>query len=77
MTITMDQLQTDLHNILDGDLVKSSVDKGELVIHVMRMRIAEVLLKLRDNSATAMNQLMDICGVDYPEQNVLMLSIIC
>lgn len=68
MTITMDQLQTDLHNILDGDLVKSSVDKGELVIHVMRMRIAEVLLKLRDNSATAMNQLMDICGVDYPER---------
>lgn len=66
--MSIENLQSALHNLLDGDLAKSSVEKGELIIHVSRAHIAEILLKLRDNPATAMNQLMDICGVDYPER---------
>jgi NADH-quinone oxidoreductase subunit C len=68
MVIALDQLQTDLHSLLAGDLVKSSIEKSELIIHVVRQHIAEVLLKLRDSEGTAMSQLMDICGVDYPER---------
>ena len=59
---------------------RSGHRKGELTILVPRTRIADVLPMLRDDPAIAMNQLMDICGVDYPEaarQTVSMSSIIC
>jgi len=68
MAMTLEQLQTELHTLLDGDLVKSSIEKGELVIHVQRAHIADTLKLLRDNENTAMSQLMDICGVDHPER---------
>jgi NADH-quinone oxidoreductase subunit C len=32
------------------------------------MHIREVMQKLRDDPAIAMNQLMDICGADYPDR---------
>jgi NADH-quinone oxidoreductase subunit C len=62
----LQQLQNEIHRALDGDLTQSVVEHGELVIVVRRAAIATALLKMRDDPAIAMNQLMDICGADYP-----------
>ncbi|MFY9288540.1 MAG: NADH-quinone oxidoreductase subunit C [Alphaproteobacteria bacterium] len=66
--IALDQLQTKVQLALGGDVLQSAIEKGELSIVVPRTRISDVLLKLRDDPAIAMVQLMDICGVDYPER---------
>ncbi|HEU0118197.1 MAG TPA: NADH-quinone oxidoreductase subunit C [Alphaproteobacteria bacterium] len=66
--MTEEQLQAELHRLLGGDLMQSSVELNEVIVMVPRTRIADVLLKLRDDPAVAMSQLMDICGVDYPER---------
>ena len=53
---------------LGEDCLLVSAYKEELCVLVARTRIADVLLKLRDDPATAMTQLMDVCGADYPER---------
>ncbi len=65
---SIEQLQSEAKHALGTDMLKNAIDKGELCIFVSRMRVADVLLKLRDDPAIAMNQLMDICGADYPER---------
>ncbi|HUY69255.1 MAG TPA: NADH-quinone oxidoreductase subunit C [Alphaproteobacteria bacterium] len=64
----LDQLQSEIKRALGADMMSATVALDELSIMVPRTRIADVLLKLRDNPAIAMNQLMDICGADYPER---------
>ena len=62
------QLQTELQHVLGAHLVQSRIVYDELCIVVPRDGIAEILRALRDDDAIAMNQLMDICGVDYPDR---------
>ncbi len=62
------QLQTEIVRALGTDGIQFVIAKGELSVLVPRTRIADVLQILRDDTAIAMNQLMDICGVDYPER---------
>jgi NADH-quinone oxidoreductase subunit C len=45
-----------------------SVAHGELNIQVETSRIADVLKTLRDDPALKFQQLIDLCGVDYPER---------
>lgn len=45
-----------------------SIDRDELSITVERERIARVLKFLRDDVNCQFKQLMDVCGVDYPER---------
>jgi NADH-quinone oxidoreductase subunit C len=63
-----DHLQSEITRAVGDDLLSAIVAKDELCILVPRTRIADVLLKLRDDPALAMAQLMDICGADYPER---------
>lgn len=44
------------------------LEKGELVVHGERARLTELLQALRTSSAFACEQLMDLCGVDWPER---------
>jgi NADH-quinone oxidoreductase subunit C len=62
------QLQTEITRALGDSVLSSVIANSELSVLVMRPRIAEVLLALRDDAEIAMTQLMDICGVDYPER---------
>jgi NADH-quinone oxidoreductase subunit C len=62
------ELQDAARRALDVDLLQATIANGELSILVPRTRIADVLLKLHDDPMIAMNQLMDICGADYPER---------
>jgi NADH-quinone oxidoreductase subunit C len=64
----LEKLQTEAKRALGIDMLKGAVTLGELSILVTRTRIADALLKLRDDPAIAMTQLMDICGADYPER---------
>ena len=43
-----------------------ALEKGELVAHARADSIVEVCSTLRDNPHFAFEQLMDLCGVDYP-----------
>jgi len=64
----LDLLLAEVKRALAGDVMDTHVDCGELSILVPRTRIADVLKTLRDDSALAFQQMMDLCGVDYPER---------
>jgi len=49
-------------------LVEATVKNGELTLRVDRDQIVKVLALLRDDPNCQFKQLMDICGVDYPER---------
>lgn len=66
--LTVDQLQKEVTRALDGIALQDFVELGEFSVTVPRTRLAEALKILRDDAAIAMSQLMDICGVDYPER---------
>ena len=65
---SLEQLQIELKRALGESYMHATVDHDELSLLVPRTRIAEVLKTMRDDPAIAMSQLMDICGVDYPER---------
>ena len=47
---------------------RAGVESGELVIHGERASLAALLEGLRSHPAFACEQLMDVCGVDWPER---------
>jgi NADH-quinone oxidoreductase subunit C len=52
-----------------GDAVVEIVEHaGEVGVTVQRGAILQVITKLRDDPMLRLNQLIDICGVDYPER---------
>jgi NADH-quinone oxidoreductase subunit C len=56
-----------LSGALGQDVISAREEYGEIVIHVVRDRIIEVLRALRDDHHY--QQLMDIAGVDYPSRS--------
>ena len=49
-------------------VVRAGVEGGELVVHARRDAVFDVLQSLRDSPDFACEQLMDLCGVDWPER---------
>ncbi len=47
---------------------RASVDRGELVIHADRDGLLPLMTALRDDRRFAFEQLMDLCGVDWPQR---------
>ena len=45
-----------------------SVEKGEVVALARREELLGLMMTLRDGAAFAFEQVMDICGVDWPER---------
>ena len=68
MAKTPEQLCSDLQKALGNEIAQVTVELGELCVTVPRTRIADILRILRDDPAIQMSQLVDICGVDYPER---------
>lgn len=71
MTIGIEGLRdiaTHLGQVLSDDVISSEITRGELVAVVKRASIVKVLTVLRDDPKLMFTQLIDICGVDYPEQ---------
>jgi NADH-quinone oxidoreductase subunit C len=66
--MTLEDMQNETMRALGTAVLQITIDLGELWVLVPRTRIAEVLETLRDDPALGMNQLMDVCGADYPER---------
>jgi NADH-quinone oxidoreductase subunit C len=54
---------------LGGNLLASRIDRGELTLVVPAHLIARVLAYLRDEPGLLFKELVDLCGVDYPERD--------
>ena len=64
----LEKLLAEVKRALGDSVMDAHIERGELSILVPRPRIADVLLTLRDDAALAFQQMMDLCGVDYPER---------
>jgi NADH-quinone oxidoreductase subunit C len=53
---------------LGADVLASEILNGQSILTVNRDRIVAVLTRLRDDPAFLFEQLIDICGVDYPDR---------
>jgi NADH-quinone oxidoreductase subunit C len=68
MTQAVQDLGDYVVGALPGDIVGTELALGELSLKVPAASIQKVLTFLRDDSQCLFKQLMDICGVDYPER---------
>ena len=49
-------------------VVRAGVEGGEVVVHTTRDSLLAVLTAMRDDPAIACEQMMDLCGVDWPSR---------
>ena len=67
----MDAALRDLGELIAASLgeavTSTEVSTGELVIHAEANQIVEVLTYLRDDANCRFKLLVDVCGVEYPE----------
>jgi NADH-quinone oxidoreductase subunit C len=69
--IITDELRAALAYItqaLPDDVTSAEIVRGELIATVARISIVKVATCLRDDLVFQFTQLIDICGVDYPER---------
>ncbi|MBT4880091.1 MAG: NADH-quinone oxidoreductase subunit C [Alphaproteobacteria bacterium] len=69
MTKNLEDLGNYISDFLGADLVEWSVSNAELTLKVRRAQIVKVLHFLRDTPQGFFKQLVDICGVDYPDRH--------
>lgn len=69
----VDEALRDLAGLIEAqigdDLVASRIAYGELSITVPIPALPKVLLWLRDDPNTLFKELVDVCGVDYPDRD--------
>jgi NADH-quinone oxidoreductase subunit C len=63
------ELGSYIASALPNDVLGTHVAGGELSVRVHRSSIAKVLTHLRTDSSCQFSQLIDICGVDYPDND--------
>ncbi len=68
MTQPLPELGNAIAAALPGDVLSTQVSKGELVAIARPESIARVLAFLRDDARCQFRQLVDLCGVDFPER---------
>lgn len=62
------ELGETLQAIFAEHVLAAAVDRGELMVTVAPASLIRVLSFLRDDVNFQFRQLMDVCGVDYPER---------
>jgi len=65
----VDSLQA-LAEVVGGlpGVTRAAVEGGELVAHATRETLLDLMTALRDDPRCAFEQMMDVCGVDWPER---------
>ncbi|MBL8644332.1 MAG: NADH-quinone oxidoreductase subunit C [Rhodospirillaceae bacterium] len=66
---TLRELGSYIASALPTAVLSTDVKGGELSIRVHRSAIVKVLTLLRDDSNCQFSQLVDLCGVDYPDND--------
>jgi NADH-quinone oxidoreductase subunit C len=64
----LDDLAKHVEALLGLKRVRHHVARGELTVIVEAQHIVEVLMILREDGQCRFEQLIDVCGVDYPER---------
>jgi NADH-quinone oxidoreductase subunit C len=64
----LDKIANELSAALPGSVTGHAMARGELTVEVSAASILQVLNWLRDNPACAFEQLIDLCGVDWPSR---------
>ncbi len=64
----LEELLASIEAAMGEVLLESRIAFGELTIVVPAARIRQVLTYLRDDPALLFKELVDLCGVDYPER---------
>ncbi len=64
----LQELLATVEPVLGDDLIEHRTLRGELTLVVQRASIARVLAYLRDDPNLMFKELIDICGVDYPDR---------
>ncbi|MBR7800197.1 NADH-quinone oxidoreductase subunit C [Undibacterium fentianense] len=65
MTTKLEKLESAVKGVIGERLVQSQLALGELTVVVAAKDYLQVMCDLRDSAATAFEQLIDLCGVDY------------
>ena len=68
MTEPLKELGDQVAAALPGDVIRSEIVRGELILWAERPAIVRVLTFLRDDPHMLFKQLVDLCGVDYPDR---------
>ena len=68
MTETLKELGDYVAQALGSSVLKAEVMQGELIVTVERDALIPTLTLLRDDPKCRFEQLMDVCGADYPER---------
>jgi len=66
--VEVENLQSYLAEVLGDILLATEQHAGETAALINRDRLVEAMTKLRDDPVLKMTQLIDICGVDYPDR---------
>jgi NADH-quinone oxidoreductase subunit C len=66
--MALQELQTYLSEMLGSRQLDSAIMLDQLILTVERGALLSVLTSLRDDPKCRFDQLVDICGVDYPER---------
>ena len=62
------EFQEAVNAALGADLLASTVEHGQLIVTVPAERIVPVMTMLRDDRQFLFEQMIDVCGVDYPDR---------
>jgi NADH-quinone oxidoreductase subunit C len=68
MDLDLKELSEYITDAIGENILDSSLLTDQLVVTVKRESLTKVLAFLRDDANCQFKQLMDICGVDYPER---------
>lgn len=68
MDEALQELGEMIADALDNEVIGTEISRGELTILTRADCITRVLAYLRDDSQCQFKQLIDICGVDYPDR---------
>ena len=69
MTEELKELADHITGSIDNDIHSVAIAHGELTVNARADRIVAVMKFLRDDSVCRFIQLIDLCGVDYPERS--------
>ena len=68
MTEPLQELADQIAQGLPGDVTRSELVRGELILWTERAAIVRMLTYLRDDPSLLFKQLVDLCGVDHPDR---------
>ena len=67
-TSALKELGDYVANALPNEVQGTELIRGELIVRAVRPSIVKLVTFLRDDSNCLFKQLVDICGVDYPDR---------